>query len=314
MKRSLPTGGRRQRPQLMVVLLGFVTVVVVVAVVWVLRVPPRLSAGEALAGPTSANPRRPATATTTDPDAGLPPLRATVASPLGVVEIGDSLGIDLGDQLRAQLDAAGTARTVVASVGDSGLSNLSYYNWPVHLATLLATDHPQLVVVFIGANDDQGLYVDGAAAAAGSPAWVTAYAARVDDVVRECASGGARVVWVGMPPMASPGLNEAVQLEDGIYQRETAAYAGTLYVPSAPVLGDTSGRFEITGVDASGQVVALRTPDGVHLTPAGAGLLAHTVIAAVDGRWHLSLGTPGAPGPTAAGSGGATSSTGDRTG
>ncbi len=292
MKRTLPTRGRGHRLHLVVLLLGFVTVLVVTAALWVLRVPPRPSAGEAVARPASAHGPHEVATTTTDPDAGLPPLLPTVASPLRVLEIGDSLGIDLGDQLRAQLDAAGAARTVVASVGDSGLSNLSYYDWPAHLATLLAADHPQLVVVFVGANDDQGLSVDGAAAAPGSPAWAAAYAGRVDDVVRESTSAGARVVWVGMPPMASSDLNAAVQLENGIYRRETAAYAGTLFVSSAPVLGDASGRYEITGVDAWGEVATLRTPDGVHLTPAGAGLLAHSVIAAVDGRWHLSLGVP----------------------
>jgi len=301
-KRSLPTPGRRRWLHLMVLLLGFVTVLVVMAAWWVLRVPPRLSAREAVARPASAHGPHHVAAATTDPDPGLRPLLATVASPLRVLEIGDSLGIDLGDQLRAQLDAAGSARTVVASVGDSGLSNLSYYDWPAHLATLLAADHPQLVVVFVGANDDQGLYVDGAAAAPGSPTWVAAYAGRVDDVVRESTSAGARVVWVGMPPMASPDLNAAVGLENGIYRRETAAHAGTLFLSATAVLGDASGRYEITGVDASGQV-ALRTSDGVHLTPAGAGLLARSVIASVDGRWHLSLGAPVGPRPNAPGSG-----------
>jgi hypothetical protein len=33
----------------------------------------------------------------------------------------------------------------------------------------------------------------------------------------------------------------------------------------------------------------LRTPDGVHLTPSGAALLAATVIAAIDNRWHVSF-------------------------
>ena len=303
MKRTLPTRGRGHRLHLVVLVLGFVTVLVVTAASVGPEGSPTALGRGGVARPASAHGPHQAATTTTDPDAGLPPLLPTVASPLRVLEIGDSLGIDLGDQLRAQLDAAGAARTVVASVGDSGLSNLSYYDWPAHLATLLAADHPQLVVVFVGANDDQGLYVDGAAAAPGSPAWAAAYAGRVDDVVRESTSAGARVVWVGMPPMASSDLNAAVQLENGIYRRETAAYAGTLFVSSAPVLGDASGRYEITGVDASGEVAALRTPDGVHLTPAGAGLLARSVIAAVDGRWHLSLGAPVAPGPTAPGSG-----------
>jgi hypothetical protein len=63
-------------------------------------------------------------------------------------------------------------------------------------------------------------------------------------------------------------------------------------VASAPVLGDASGGYETSGTDGSGQQADLRTPDGVHLTPAGAGVLAAAVIEAVNARWHLSLVPP----------------------
>ena len=113
----------------------------------------------------------------------------------------------------------------------------------------------------------------------------------------EATGAGARVVWVGMPPMQDPDLNAAMALEDGIYQRQTENFPGTLYVSSAPVLGTASGLYRTTGVDAAGSAVALRTPDGVHLTPDGASVLAGVVIAAIDGRWHLFLDEPPAPGP-----------------
>jgi hypothetical protein len=224
----------------------------------------------------------------------LVPLLPTTALPLRVLEIGDSLGIDLGDQLKSQLDATGMTRTTVASVGDSGLSNTTYLDWPDHLAGLLNTDRPQIVVVFMGANDDQGLYVNGIASAPDTLAWVEGYAQRVNDLVREATSFGARVVWVGMPLMANPDLNAAVQRENAIYERETKSFSATLYVSSSAVL-DASGVYETNGEDTSGVPVALRTPDGVHLTPAGAGVLAQAVIKAVDLQWDLTLGIPTVP-------------------
>jgi hypothetical protein len=228
--------------------------------------------------------------TTTTSLGGLPPLVPTATAPLRVLEIGDSLGIDLGDQLQSQLDATGMVRTTVASLGDSGLANVAFYDWPAHLAALLIADHPQVVVVFIGANDDQGLSVDGLADAPGTPSWATAYAERVDDVLRESTTAGARVVWIGMPPMQSPDLDAAMGRQNIIYQNESARFPGTLYISSTPVLGTRSGLFQFTGVDLSGQQVDLRTPDGVHLTPAGAALLADTVIDTVERRWDISLG------------------------
>ncbi len=228
---------------------------------------------------------------TTSPDQPLPPLFATAASPLRVLEIGDSLGIDLGDQLQSQLDASGLARTSVAAVGDSGLSNEAYFNWPAHLANLLAADRPQVVVIFVGANDDQGIELDGVASAPGTVAWVFDYAERVDDLLREATGAGARVLWVGMPPMENPELNVAIQREDVIYERETGRFPGALYMSSVPVLGNASGLY-VSNEDVSGQQVSVRTDDGVHLTPAGAGVLAQAVIGTIAVHWHIALAGP----------------------
>jgi len=220
------------------------------------------------------------------------PLLPLAGSPLRVLEIGDSLGIDLGDQLQAQLDPSGLAAVTVAAKGDTGLSNPSYYDWPAHLLALLASGHPQIVVVFLGANDDQGLSVAGGAAAPGTSAWVTGYSQRVDDVIDEATMAGARVVWVGMPPMADSDLNQAMQREDAIYQGRVDRVSDALYVSSIPVLGGPSGAYQGTTLDGSGQPIIVRTPDGVLLSPAGAGLLARVVIDSLDQRWHLALGRP----------------------
>jgi len=293
---------RRWRVPLLVPACIGVAVLAIMVVVSMPRSGPRPSDPSTVARRIAEAPPDEVVTTTTDAELRLLPLLpGTAASPLRVLEIGDSLGIDLGDQLQARLDAGGSALTTMASVGDSGLSNVTYVNWPAHLASLLATDRPQIVVVFIGANDDQGIDVNGVASAPGTLAWVAGYAHRVDEMLTEAAGAGARVVWVGMPPMENPDLNIAVQREDVIYQRETETFAGTLYVPSTGVLGNTSGLYEATGADVSGQQVALRTADGVHLTPAGADALARTVIDAMDHRWRLSVSAPTLYGSTATG-------------
>lgn len=255
--------------------------------------------GSSLAPPSGAQgPARSAlrvpssTSTTLDPDRGLPPLvTPTGRAPLRVLEIGDSLGIDLGLQLQAQLDSTGIVDTTVRAEGDSGLCNTAFFDWPTHLAVDLATYHPEFVVVFIGANDDQGTYVDGTPTAPDTPAWKRAYAGRVDSILREAERAGARVVWVGMPPMEDQDLAAAMQIENAIFGREVTTYPGTVYVSSTTTLGTSQGGFRSTGTDGQGNIVTTRTSDGVHLTPAGAGLIAHAVIGALENRWQLSLGT-----------------------
>src|ERR1700690_1003493 len=96
--------------------------VVTLAIVAVVSVPRGRSAipgGRPAARPGAPTTTIHAAPTSTDPEAMAGALRPTTSAPLHVLEIGDSLGIDLGDQLQSQLDAAGWAVTTVASLGDS---------------------------------------------------------------------------------------------------------------------------------------------------------------------------------------------------
>jgi uncharacterized protein len=229
------------------------------------------------------------TTTTTNPDAGLPPLPTpTAAAPLRVLEVGDSLGEDLGFQLQTDLPATGVATLAMDSQGDTGLANTNYYDWTQHLESDIATSHPQIVVIFLGANDGQGFDVNGVAEQFGTPEWIAAYTQRVDAMIEECNHAGARVVWVGMPPMQDPALNSEIQQLNGIYWKQTLKFHGTMYLPSSTVLAP-NGVFTSSLPNSAGESVVIRTPDGVHLTSPGAALLATYVINAINARWHLTL-------------------------
>lgn len=193
-----------------------------------------------------------------------------------VLVVGDSLGLDLGYQLYDHLEGDDVV-TTLAAVGDTGLANTSYYDWPAHLETLLDTYHPSLVVIFLGANDDQGLYAGATAVAPGSAAWDSAYAPRVHAMLSEATAAGATVAWVGMPPMSDPTLDSWMGHIDGIFERQSARFRRAIYVSSDAVLGTSSGGYQPDGPDGT----QWRTPDGVHLTSQGASVLATAVIAAV---------------------------------
>ncbi len=230
--------------------------------------------------------------TTTGPDAGLPALGTPTASqPLRVLEIGDSLGEDLGFRLQADLPATGVATITMDSQGDTGLSNQNFYNWPAQLQADLAASHPQIVVIFLGANDGQGFDVNGVAEEYGSPEWISVYTERVDEMLQESNHAGDRVVWVGMPLMQDPALSSEMTQLDSIYQQQAAKFPGTLYLSSDPVLCP-DGQFAMSVTTSSGETEVIRTPDGVHLTTPGAELLAQAVIAGIDARWHLTLKDP----------------------
>jgi len=201
------------------------------------------------------------------------------ADPLRVLVVGDSLGIDLGDVLVNDLDQTGVVQATLDGQVSTGLTRPDYFNWPAELAADLARLHPQVVVVMIGANDAQD-FPGPPDVPFGTSAWDTIYRSRVAAFMAEATNQGARVIWVGMPPMQSPGLSAAMQRINGLVQEAAAANPNVVYVSSWTVLGTPSGQFTPYLVE-NGQEVNVREPDGTHITPGGAQVLSLEVEAAM---------------------------------
>jgi hypothetical protein len=239
--------------------------------------------------PLSDTPPGPSTTTTTT----FPALdtRPTGEDPLHVLVVGDSVGLDLGQALVADLANTGVVVPVLDGRVDTGLSRPDYFNWPAELQIDITNSHPNLIVVMIGANDAQPLVDSSGAVTYGTPAWTTAYGRRVLSFIEEANAGGAHVLWVGMPPMANPLLNAELDQINGIVQAQVAKVPGkAAYLSSVPVLGDAHGNYTAYLTTPSG-VINVRTTDGIHLAPGGAERLSQAVIAAIRANLGIDLPT-----------------------
>ncbi len=216
--------------------------------------------------------------------------RPTAANPLHVLVVGDSVGIDLGQALEADLSNTGVVAAQTDGRIDTGLARPDYFDWPAELQIDMTNQHPNLVVVMIGANDPQSLVGNGNSVQLGSSSWNSEYARRVGAFIDEANQAGAHVLWVGMPPMANPLLNAELGDINTLVQGEVAKRPGkALFVSSTPVLGDAHGGYTAYVNDSSGAAVNVRTTDGIHLTPDGAELLSQAVLAAIRDQLHIDL-------------------------
>ncbi|HET9186991.1 MAG TPA: DUF459 domain-containing protein [Acidothermaceae bacterium] len=210
----------------------------------------------------------------------------TLPTPMTVVEIGDSLGEDLGFGLHDVLRSFEGVELVQAAKGNSGLVQPQYYDWPTHLSTLLAAHRPDVVVVFIGANDVQDFYAGGVLQQFGTVGWKQAYAQRVATLMAEATAAGAKMLWVGMPVMKSATFSSSMAKLNDIFQAQAAVHPGVTYFPSWDLFTDATGRYVKTA-QIDGKSVTLRTPDGVHITfgngGGGADMLARAVVGALPG-------------------------------
>jgi uncharacterized protein len=211
----------------------------------------------------------------------------TAADPLRVLVLGDSLGIDLGDVLVNDLDSTGVAQAVLDGEVSTGLTRPDYFNWPAELSADLPKYTPQVIVVMIGANDAQDL-PGPPDVPFGTPAWDATYRTRVAAFMAEATSDGAKLIWVGMPPMQDGGLSAAMAHINGLVQEAARQNRNVDYVASWTVLGTSAGQYTPYEV-VNGTEVNVREPDGTHIAPGGAQLLSAAVEAAIKDDLHVQL-------------------------
>ncbi len=151
----------------------------------------------------------------------------------------------------------------------TGLTRPDYFDWPAELASDIKATAPQVVVVMMGANDAQD-FLGPPDVPYTSPQWNTLYSQRAAQFMKIAQSGGATVIWIGMPPMENPTLSEQMSDIDTLDQRAAASQTPPVhYLSTWTLLGTPQGAYTAFITNAAGQVVNIRTPDGTHLTPGG---------------------------------------------
>ena len=213
----------------------------------------------------------------------------TRARPLSILVIGDSLGLDLQYGLSQTLGADPLCHLIQAAVGDTGLTNASYYDWPVNLSREIVTDHPKLLVVMLGGNDWQGMDTSSGPVQPGTAIWVKNYNERVAELMSAATSKDVSVLWVGLPIMGDPSFSADMAILNAIYLAQARVHRGVSFAPTWKLFSTPSGAYAESLV-VGGSVVQVRDPDGVHIDPpAGTALLGHYIVETVDSNWHIHI-------------------------
>jgi hypothetical protein len=243
--------------------------------------------GAAEPGTSSTTSSTSTTTTTT-----LPSLRQpTAAKPLTILDVGDSLGEDLGLGLGYTLDSNPLVHVIQAAKGDTGLARPDYYNWPAHLEALLNEYHPQVVIILIGGNDAQSFDYNNGVVDFGSAEWHTVYSARVALVMSEVLKAKAKLLWVGLPIMQNPVFAASMQMLNAIYKVQAARHPGLVqFFPTWSLFSNAQGQYDAYLTNSSGQTVLARDGDGIHIAPpGGCDIIAIAATRQLEKVWHIHL-------------------------
>ncbi|MBM3576376.1 MAG: DUF459 domain-containing protein [Alphaproteobacteria bacterium] len=223
-----------------------------------------------------------------------------------VATVGDTLGLLLANGLKDGFSDRPDVSILRKGKESSGLVRDDFYDWP-KAAKEIAADAQKInvAVVMLGSNDRQAIQQGGESYETLSPRWRELYAARVDAVIAAFKEKNIPVIWVGLPVMKNERLSADMAQLNEIYKAR-AAHAGVPYVDLWDALTDEHGQYSAFGPDINGQIVKLRSADGVHFTEAGARSVAHFVESEIKKYYDAYrqqapvADTPAAPQPETA--------------
>jgi lysophospholipase L1-like esterase len=194
---------------------------------------------------------------------------------------GDSMSMPLDSDLAQKLDPDGVHVIQDPHIG-SGISNTLIVDWGKLAAHQVSEDHPQAVVIFIGANDGYPMPApDGHPVECCGAEWASIYANRVRQMANTYRqAGAARVYWITLPTPRESDRQEISRAVNAAIDVAAQPWADQVRViDTVPIF--TPGGVYRDAMDIGGSQTLVRQADGIHLNEAGSSLLAGVVLARI---------------------------------
>jgi uncharacterized protein len=208
------------------------------------------------------------------------PLPAAVADkPRVVALVGDSMmAVGLSNVLLRETAANENLHILKAFRSGTGLARPDVFDWMKEYPAMIGDQQPDVIFVAIGANDGQGLIENGEVLPFGSDAWAKAYQQRTAAFLSLLTEHGARVVWLGLPPMKSAKYDDKTAAINRIAYTVVSQYPQASWWNPLPYIGDDAGGYREFASLANGKMVRIRAVDGIHLSDEGAALLVPILV------------------------------------
>ena len=195
---------------------------------------------------------------------------------------GDSLSTPLDLELAQRLTPDG-----VDVVRDphlaTGISRSDVVDWAKLSATQVANDHPEAVVIFIGANE--GLPMPGPGGEDVSccgPEWAAIWANRARVLMGNYRQkGAAKVYWLTVPTARDPDRKPIVDAVDAAVYAAAAPWRNQVHVLDMSAIFTPGDHFR-NAMEVDGRETIVREPDGIHLNRTGSAVAADAVEAALE--------------------------------
>jgi hypothetical protein len=242
----------------------------------------RLAPGQ-VRGAVRLRPLRPGRHSVAVTFAGRATKRVLVVRPasrrLRVVATGDSMIQIIDGDLQRRLAGVGPISVRSDAHISTGISKRFMLDWVAHAGATARTVHPDVTVMFLGANDGFPMSTpSGVRAPCCDAAWVREYARRAQKMMRSYArNGSGTVYWLLLPAPRSERFARVFRPVNRALRTAARSFPGVVHLVDLARTFTPGGKFRQTML-WQGRRVSVRQADGVHLSVAGASIAAEIII------------------------------------
>jgi hypothetical protein len=206
-----------------------------------------------------------------------------------VLVTGDSMSMPLDAELARRLAGTKGVKTIRDPHLGTGISQSDIVDWGALAVQQVRQDHPDAVVMFLGANEGFPMRIAGRDVQCCGTAWTVEYAYRVRRLMNTFRQGGvARVYWLTLPWPRSSDRQDVARVVNAAIGVAAQPYRAQVRVLDMGSIFTPGDRYR-DSMPVGGQDTIVRQSDGVHLNEAGAGVAAGAVLAAMRADWPSAV-------------------------
>ncbi|WP_455475834.1 SGNH/GDSL hydrolase family protein [Bartonella sp. B17] len=185
-----------------------------------------------------------------------------------ILVIGDFVASATADALMKLFADNSDIIVINNTMPSSGLVRTDYYSWKNNIPELIDKNRPEAIIIAIGANDNQPIITPYGIFNTAQLEWENAYKQRIIEIVEILHNSGKPWVWIGLPAFENNNLTQKMRIFNTLYKNTTEATSGH-FIDIWDGFANAQGQFSFSGYNINGEIVKLRTSDGINFTLEG---------------------------------------------
>lgn len=185
-----------------------------------------------------------------------------------ILILGDFVASAVADALKRLFIDNRNIVIINNTIPNSGLVRIDHYSWKSNISKLIDENKPDIIIMMIGANDNQPIKMPHGIFNTSEPEWMNIYKQRITEVAKSLHASEKPWIWMGQPAFGNDNLTQKVKIFNTLYKQEIENVKG-YFIDIWDGFINEQKQFSFSGYDVNGKVVKLRTQDALNFTSEG---------------------------------------------